>query len=127
MRKIDRFLQYLYKKGITENKATTDCGLSQGLLHQAKSGKSDLGYKTIDKILDKYQDLNREWLLLGEGSMLRADQQNINGDNINANKVTVHKNNTDKLLELLANKEHSLAKAQEHIDKLLEIIGKLAK
>ena len=72
MRKIDRFLQYLEYKGITENKATVECNLSQGLLHQAKSGKSDLGNKTIDKILITYQDLNRIWLVTGEGEMLNA-------------------------------------------------------
>ena len=75
MRKIDRFLQYLEYKGITENKATIECGLSQGLLHQAKSGKSDLGAKTIDKILMKYQDLNRAYLLAGEGEMLKKSSE----------------------------------------------------
>lgn len=75
MRKIDRFLQYLEYKGITENRATIECGLSQGLLHQAKSGKSDLGAKTIDKILTKYQDLSREWLLYGEGKMLKTSTE----------------------------------------------------
>lgn len=70
MRKIDRFLQYLDFKGITENKATVECGLAQGLLHQAKSGKSDLGAKTIEKVLICYQDLNKTWLLTGEGEML---------------------------------------------------------
>ena len=75
MRKIDRFLQYLDFKSITENRATIECGLSQGLLHQAKSGKSDLGYKTIDKILDKYQDIDKNWLLTGEGEMLKGEQK----------------------------------------------------
>lgn len=70
MRKIDRLLQYLDYKGITENKATVDCGLSKGLLGQAKSGKSDLGNKTIEKVLSFYQDLSRVWLLTGTGSML---------------------------------------------------------
>lgn len=72
MRKIDRFLQYLDYKGINENQATKDCQLSQGLIHQAKSGKSDLGTKTVDKILIKYQDLNKVWLLTGEGNMLNT-------------------------------------------------------
>lgn len=32
-----------------------------------------MGQKTIDAILKKYQDLNRVWLLTGEGEMLNAD------------------------------------------------------
>lgn len=56
-----------------------------------------------------------------------AEQKNVNGDNINGNNVTVNKTDTEKLLDLLASKEQSLAKAQEHIDKLLEIIGNLTK
>lgn len=72
MRKIDRFLQYLDYKGITENKATVDCGLSKGLLGQAKSGKSDLGNKAVEKILSFYQDLSRVWLLTGTGEMLNT-------------------------------------------------------
>lgn len=71
-RKIDRFLQYLYYKGITENKATVDCNLSVGLIGQAKRGKSDLGDKAIEKILIKYQDINRIWLLTGDGEMLNT-------------------------------------------------------
>ena len=72
MRKIDRFLQYLDYKGITENRATVDCELSKGLLGQAKSGKSDLGAKAVEKVLRFYQDLSRVWLLTGEGEMLNT-------------------------------------------------------
>ena len=68
--KISRFVQYLEYKGINDNQATVECGLSNGLIGQARSGKSDLGAKTIDKILNTYQDLSRVWLLTGEGNML---------------------------------------------------------
>ena len=68
--KISRFVQYLEYKGINDNKATVDCGLSNGLIGQARTGKSDLGAKTIDRILNTYQDLSRVWLLTGEGEML---------------------------------------------------------
>ena len=74
-RKIDRLLEYLGYKGISENKATVDCQLAQGLLYRAKTGKSDLGGKAIEKLLVQYPDLNRVWLLTGEGSMLNSDQQ----------------------------------------------------
>lgn len=77
MRKIDRFLQYLNYKGISENKATEECNLAQGLLHQAKSGKSDLGPKSIDKILIVYRDLNKAWLLTGIGDMIVGETKDI--------------------------------------------------
>ena len=83
MRKIERFLEYLDYKGITENKASIECGLAAGLLHQAKTGKSDLGQKSIDKILMKYQDLNHVWLLTGDGEMIKGgtipDQKPVKG------------------------------------------------
>ena len=60
-------------KGLNDNKVTVECGLSQSLLNQARKGKSDLGTKTIDKILNTYQDLSRTWLLTGEGEMLKHD------------------------------------------------------
>ena len=66
-------------------------------------------------------------LVLKPQNYAGGEQQNVHGDNINGNNVTVHKTDTDKLLEILASKEQSLAKAQEHIDKLLEIIGNLTK
>lgn len=71
-RKVDRLLEYLEFKGITENRATTECQLAQGLIYQAKSGKADLGAKAIEKILSTYSDLNRIWLLTGEGPMLKT-------------------------------------------------------
>ena len=75
--KISRFVQYLEYKGINDNQATVDCGLSNGLIGQARSGKSDLGAKTIDKILNTYQDLSRVWLLTGEGSMLSQPENPV--------------------------------------------------
>lgn len=109
MRKIDRFLQYLEYNAISENKATTECGLSQGLIHQAKSGKSDLGTKSIDKILIKYQDLNRDWLLTGRGEMLKSnmvESETISIDRsilrtIISQQETIH--SQQKMLEKLIN------------------------
>ena len=57
-----------------------------------------------------------------------GEQTNVNGNNINGNNVTVTPGDSiDKILEILSMKEASLVKAQEHIDKLLEIIGNLTK
>lgn len=68
--KIGRFDKFMKVKGLNDNQVTIQCGLSQGLLSQARRGKSDLGSGSIEKILSIYQDLNRVWLLTGEGEML---------------------------------------------------------
>lgn len=70
--RFERFNKYMKLKGLNDNQVTNECGLSQGLLGQARTGKSDLGAKSIDKILNVYQDLNKVWLLTGEGNMLSS-------------------------------------------------------
>lgn len=90
MRKIDRFIKYLEYKGISENKATVECGLSVGLIGQAKRGKSDLGEKAIDKILNKYLELSKVWLLTGEGEMLNtSDHPPIEIDPVSGGEINV--------------------------------------
>lgn len=70
-RKIDNFEEYLKFKGITENKATKDCKLAQGLLGNARKNELyDLGYVSIDRILKRYTDLSEKFLLYGEGPMI---------------------------------------------------------
>ena len=151
MKKIDRFLQYLKYKGITENRATVECGLSQGLLHQAKTGRADLGRKTIEKILITYKDLNNVWLLTGEGEMLNAEINNdgiINGNvfsgkgnqNINVALPDIGKQKIirpdgtviiesedangifDKAMNEIAAQRKLVEKSREQIDRLLGIL-----
>lgn len=69
-----RFDKYMTLKGLNDNQVTMQCDLAVGLLSQARKGKSDLGKKSIDKILNRYQDINRVWLLTGEGQMLNTIQ-----------------------------------------------------
>lgn len=73
-------LAYLKYKGISENKATVDCGLAKGLIYQAKSGKADIGAKAIEKVLATYTDISSVWLLTGEGAMLIGDQPEVSAE-----------------------------------------------
>ena len=128
-------------KGLNDNRVTVECGLSQGLLNQARRGESDLGVKTIDKILNKYQDLSRTWLLTGEGEMIKdkttqsiVGDNNIqlgNGNNISGtNQLTKLETQITTLKAQLQEKDafietlQSQIKAKDaQIDKLLSIIS----
>lgn len=80
--RMQRFSMYMEVKNLNDNQVTKECGLSKGLLGQARTGKSDLGSKAVDKISNTYKDLNRVWLLTGEGDMLiqgneKAEEQPV--------------------------------------------------
>lgn len=113
-RRIDRLLRYLNSKGISENKATNECGLSKGLICQAKSGKADIGNKAVEKILETYTDLSRVWLLTGEGSMLKDSHEETPAPSQGGQESAV--------VELL--KEQN-AELQAKVDALNQRIGEL--
>lgn len=131
--KMERFSKYMAFKGLNDNKVTAQCGLGQGLLSQARSGKSDLGSKTIDKILITYQDLSKVWLLTGEGEMLKdpppIDEQTaiVNYQTGNGNHFESNPTVNRFLDELAAQRElykQQLIKSQEQMDRLITIIEK---
>ena len=70
---IDRLDQWMAATNRNDNKVTVECELSVGLINKARVGKSDLGKKTIEKILKKYQDINPLWLRSGIGEMFSRD------------------------------------------------------
>lgn len=73
MRKIDRFDKYMIYKGLNDNKVTTDLNLSIGVIGKSRKDGRDLSDKSIEQILKFYTDLNKVWLLTGEGQMLNID------------------------------------------------------
>ena len=96
--KISRFDKFMKVKGLNDNQVTIQCGLSQGLLSQARKGKSDLGNGSIEKILSVYQDLSKVWLLTGEGEMLKSSVINHNVVQGNATNSIVGDNNNVSML-----------------------------
>lgn len=72
---IDRFDKYMSHKGLNDNQITVNCGLSVGLLGKARKQNGDIGKQSVEKILKKYQDLNKVWLMTGYGEMLNTPQE----------------------------------------------------
>jgi len=127
MRVIDNLIQYMNYKHLNDNEVTSQCGLAIGVIGKAKSGRNDIGKKTIEKILATYPDLSRTWLLTGEGSMLLGD---VSGDNnaIGHGASVTHSdccNIVDKFLGELAEQRKLVSESQRQVDRLLSIIEKM--
>jgi len=75
MRKIDRFDIYMKARELNDNKVTVQLGLSIGTLGKSRKEGRDLSDRVIEQILNFYTDLNKVWLLTGEGEMLRRDAE----------------------------------------------------
>mgnify|MGYP003301426979 CR=1 FL=1 len=80
----NRLKSYIKYSRMTQDSFAESLGLSRSYVNAIRKGISNT---TLDKILEKYPDLNRNWLLFGEGEMIKnngnniVNKHNVNGDN----------------------------------------------
>lgn len=102
------------------------CGLNTSNFTRMMSNNQTITVRTVEKISSAFPEINREWLLNGTGTMLKASpfiQQA--GDNNTAVGHNSTVNNSDALIlainELSAQRRVT-EKAQEQIDRLLKLL-----
>lgn len=130
----DRVYEFVKFKGITMRKFEEMCGLSSGYV---SSMRHNFGKDKLTNVLTQFPELSREWLLFGDGTMLKSGnfsqnqekvtQNNENGDNIQGQNVTVQSNtqsNVDEFLAIIKQQANQITKSQEQIDRLISIIEK---
>lgn len=78
----ERISQYLSYKNISDYRFEKDLDLSKGYWNKAKNPSSEI----LNKISGIYTDLSAEWLLRGEGEMLK--RSNISQDEDSSQKNT---------------------------------------
>ncbi|MCD8286212.1 MAG: hypothetical protein LUD50_03180 [Clostridia bacterium] len=108
-----RAYKFIEAKGLSVAEFERRCGLSNGYV---KGMRKNFGDEKLVDVLRAFPELNRDWLLYGEGDMIRSSGDNVInsiGDN-NRNTVNRH-DTTDKFIGLLQKKD-------EQIDRLLSII-----
>ncbi len=74
-----RILHYIDSKGISKSSFYEETGLKRGLLDKDKMD-STVTDVFIAKILAKYKDINADWLLTGNGSMLKNEKVVLMGE-----------------------------------------------
>lgn len=65
-----RTLEFIHYKGLKMKAFEEKCGLSSGYVTSMRNG---FGPDKLNNVLNAFPELNRDWLLYGEGSMLRSD------------------------------------------------------
>lgn len=132
MKRIERFDKYMEIKHLNDNKVTVQAGLSVGSLGKSRKPNRDLSISNIEKILNFYTDLNKEWLLSGEGEMLKnasavAENHSISiaGEEVRENNISMNSDETiAKLIDEVAAQRKLTEIALKQNSDLIAILAK---
>ena len=69
MNKIDQILKIIKYSGCSASAFANKIGYNQSNLSKVINGKRDVNNNLIDAICNKFPEINRVWLLTGEGDM----------------------------------------------------------
>lgn len=92
-----RLMEFIIYSGLSQGRFERECGMSNGYINNLKK---TLGAEKLQNVIRRFPELNTEWLLYGEGEMLKPQpqvvQNNFIGDNNFVNGVAAHHNIKDK-------------------------------
>ena len=71
---IERLRTYLKNKGIKNREVASFIGISETTLNNKLNGTRSLDLDTLLNIVIHFEDLSVEWLLRGDGNMLKSDK-----------------------------------------------------
>ena len=126
----DRLKIYIKYLGIGQSKFEKQCNLSNGYINNSKG---NFGASKLEYILKLHPELNREWLLTGEGEMLKSPVQEARGDNNTQIAGNSNNVNTSAEMQIALNEISEMRKLvqeqvrinKEQTDRFLAIIEKL--
>lgn len=136
MKTKERMMQLIAALGMSKAEFERVCGLSNGYVN---SIRNTIGSKGIAQILAQFPQVNKSWLVFGEGEMFVDNKgemiyapinQEINGGyntQVAGNNNQVNSPATlDKAISEISEQRKMLIKSQEQIDRLIAVIEKMA-
>ena len=126
----DRLKAFIMFKNISTREFERRIDAAYGFIGNMSKSTSP---EKIMKICNAFPELNSDWLLTGEGEMLRGQVQNVNGHHntatMNGDITQNYAQSTDiniRLMDEITAHRKIIDKSQEQIDELIGIIRELA-
>ena len=70
---IQRIISIRNKKAKSENEFANMIGVNQKTINQQLKGERAISLDTVEKIISSFEDISTNWLMTGEGPMLKSD------------------------------------------------------
>lgn len=121
----DRLKSYIKSLNISVRQFERDCGLCNAYVNSIRQG---IQPDSLKKIVEKYPTLNVEWLLTGEGTMLRFDATASTEEEEIAKATDMYKAMMEELARMkkeLEDKDKFIEKLNERIDMQDNVIKRL--
>lgn len=125
----ERLIAFLKFKHINKSQFAAAVGVSNSFVMNIRRGMSP---EKIQKIKEVYPDLNIDWLITGAGEMINtgAINQSVDGSNNTAyagHNMSIESTPSalEKALNEIAEQRKLTAKAQEQVDRLLNIVERV--
>lgn len=121
----DRLLLFAEHFGITKSKLERELGISNGYFKQLRHKPSD---KILERVYARFPEMNKVWLLCGEGEMLTTSQPSKNQNVVNGSNNTNVNTTNDLLVESLVSQidylKSQIEKKDETIKQLIDNLPK---
>lgn len=110
----ERLLEFVRYTGLPVYQFEKVCGLSNAYIKNISKG---IGADKLEKILNQFPQLNKTWLLTGNGEMLNSNNSNA-GDSIHHNSAPVVTRGAHNVTIAADNKDKIIAQLQSQITTL---------
>lgn len=113
-----RILEFIKYLNISIRQFESDCDMCNGYIQHMRKG---IGKSKLENILNKYPQLNRDWLVYGEGEMLKSDTHatKVQEPKDDVNIVRVLEEKILMLQTIVEQKDKIIEQKDKIIDKLL--------
>jgi len=115
-----RLIEFLKYLGIGQDKFAKNVGLSRGYVNNIKD---NITMKTVGKILKAYPELNKNWLLIGEGNMLNDNySENLQrNSHIEENKNISEQFEYDIILDFIALEKSNIEISKKNAESFMKV------
>ena len=72
----DRIIKFLKHENISATRFADEIGVQRSSISHILSGRNNPSFEFIFKMLFRYKLLNAEWLIMGNGNMIKKSDQN---------------------------------------------------
>ena len=111
---VDRIKQIMEMCDATPAQFATELGINRSNLTHVFSGRNQPSLDLTRKILETFPEVKAEWLIMGTGPMTKSDElkmnkeQNIESTTDQPLNLTENKNNREKSIEKMEEKNESI-------------------